>query len=404
MNLEALIASANEQGASDLHLEPGLPAAARVRGALCMLGGPLAARALFDIAKSVIGPEHWPRFVERRSFDLSKSIGGVRCRINVLQTSRGVGLAIRLLSSFQATIEKLNLHPGLQRLVAARNGLILASGPTGCGKSSTMAALIQEINVSDARHVITIESPIEYLFRPRLAYIRQREVGRDTPSFEQGLLDALREDPDVLMVGEMRDPETMRLTLSASETGHLVLATVHSSTCAEALQRVVSAFPSEIQSGVSSQLADCLVAVISQRLRFRPDLNIRVPECEILMATHAVKNFIRNRDFFKIVSALETGADHGMWSFERYRAWLETRTKWSIPDQVPEPPDSEPVEGEALRATIAPAPSGSKSPISPKRITPSPQVPAMKEGERIEIEPVEEGGFGKILKRPGQKP
>jgi len=156
MNLEALIASANEQGASDLHLEPGLPAAARVRGALCMLGGPLTARALFDIAKSVIGPEHWPRFLERRSFDLSKSIGGVRCRINVLQTSRGVGLAIRLLSSFQATIEKLHLHPGLQRLVAARNGLILASGPTGCGKSSTMAALIQEINVSATRHVITI--------------------------------------------------------------------------------------------------------------------------------------------------------------------------------------------------------------------------------------------------------
>src|SRR5205823_13775478 len=140
----------------------------------------------------------------------------------------------------------------------------------------------------DTRHIVTIESPIEYLLRPHKAYIGQREVGRDTPSFEQALLDALREDPDVLMVGEMRDPETMRLTLSASETGHLVLATVHSSTCADACQRVVSAFPAEIQNSVAAQLADCLIGIISQRLRFRPELNIRVPECEILMATHAV--------------------------------------------------------------------------------------------------------------------
>ena len=149
--------------------------------------------------------------------------------------SRGVGLAIRLLSSFQATVEKLNLHPDLKKLVKNTHGLILVSGPTGSGKSSTLAALIQEINLTETRHIVTVESPIEYTFRPRRAFIRQREVGRDTPSFEQALLDALREDPDVLMVGEMRDPETMRLTLSASETGHLVLATVHSSSCAEAI-------------------------------------------------------------------------------------------------------------------------------------------------------------------------
>src|SRR2546430_4009145 len=129
-----------------------------------------------------------------------------------------------------------------------RNGLILVSGPTGSGKSSTLAALIQEINLTEARHIVTIESPIEYTLRPRQAYIRQREVGRDTPSFEQALLDSLHEDPDVLMVGEMRESETMRLTLNAAETGHLVMTTVHSSTCAEALQRVVAAFPSEIQN------------------------------------------------------------------------------------------------------------------------------------------------------------
>src|SRR5437763_11891356 len=172
-----------------------------------------------------------------------------------------------------------------------------------------MAALIQEINQTQSRHIITVEQPIEYQIRPQLSFVRQREVGRDTPTFEQALLDSLREDPDVLMVGEMREPETMRLTLNASETGHLVMATIHSSSAAEALQRVVSAFPSEIQSSVSAQLADSLVAVVSQRLRFRPELNIRVPECEILMVTHAVKNFIRNRDFFKIISAVETGGE-----------------------------------------------------------------------------------------------
>ncbi len=212
--------------------------------------------------------------------------------------------------------------------------------------------------------------------------IRQREVGRDTPSFEQALLDALREDPDVLMVGEMRDPETMRLTLSASETGHLVLATVHSSTCAEALQRVASAFPAEIQSAVCAQLADCLVAVISQRLRFREDLNIRVPECEILMATHAVKNFIRTREFFKIVSALETGAEHGMWTFQRYAKWLESRTNFFVPGQDAEPPDND------VRRATRPAASRARS-----------AVPARAKRDRIEIEPGETD-FGKILKRP----
>jgi twitching motility protein PilT len=391
MELESLIETAAGNGASDLHLEAGMPAAVRARGALRVASEPIAPKMLMEAARILIGESQWPVFLERRSFDLSKTIRGVRCRINVLQTSRGVGLAIRLLSSFQATVEKLNLHPDLKKLLKNSHGLILISGPTGSGKSSTLAALIQEINLTETRHIVTVESPIEYTFRPRRAYIRQREVGRDTPSFEQALLDALREDPDVLMVGEMRDPETMRLTLSASETGHLVLATVHSSTCTEALQRVASAFPAEIQSAVCAQLSDCLVAVISQRLRFRQDLNISVPECEILMATHAVKNFIRTREFFKIISAIETGADHGMWTFQRYAKWLETRTNFFIPGQNTEPPDSEPAESFPV---AAPLPNAAKSPKPEKKS----QTPAVRESGRIEIEPVE-GEFGKILRK-----
>src|SRR5258708_7642304 len=166
MDLDSLVGLAATNGASDLHLEAGLPAALRVRGSLRTTGDPLPPKLLLEFAREVIGEEQWPHFLEQRSWDLSKTIQGVRCRINVLQTSRGVGFAIRLLSSFQATLEKLNLHPDIKKLIVPTNGLILVSGPTGSGKSSTLAALIQEINLADARHIVTIESPIEYTFRP----------------------------------------------------------------------------------------------------------------------------------------------------------------------------------------------------------------------------------------------
>ena len=394
MNLESLIAAANQQGASDLHLEPGLPAAMRVRGALRTFGEPLAGKLLLEFARVVITGDAWPHFVERRSVDFSRTLGGVRCRINVMHTSRGIGFAVRLLASFQASIERLNLHPDLKQLVTQPNGLLLISGATGSGKSSTLAALIQEINLTEARHILTIESPIEHVFRSRRAYIRQREVGRDTPSFEQGLLDALREDPDVLMVGEMREPETMRLTLNAAETGHLVLATVHSGTCAEALQRVVLAFPSEIQNNIAAQLADSLIAVVCQRLRFRPELNLRLPECEILRSTHPVKNFIRNRDFFKLPQALETGSDHGMWSFERYKSWMSKRANWHVPSAQDEAPDREElaVGEEALPATAIPARAAIMSP------RPAPATNLKRPDGPIEIEPVE-GGMDELIKR-----
>ena len=218
-------------------------------------------------------------------------------------------------------------------------------------------------------------------------------MGRDTPSFEQALLDALREDPDVLMVGEMRDPQTMRLTLNAAETGHLVMATVHSSSCTEALQRVVGAFPAEIQNSIAGQLADSLVAVVTQRLRFRPDLNIRVPECEILMPTIAVKTFIRNREFFKINQVMETGAESGMWTFSRYQTWLGKRTSWHLPSATDEAPDSEPAEAKQLLAT--------GTPTTTKRETSAAPGAAAAGGSparAIEIEPTE-GGMGEVLRK-----
>ena len=390
MELPALIAASRRLGASDLHLEAGLPAAIRVRGTLRTHGEPLTAASLRAAAQWLIGETHWPDFLRQRSYDLSRTIEGVRCRVNILHTARGIGLAIRLLASFQATIEKLNLHPDLKKFVNHTHGLVLVCGPTGSGKSSTLAALIQEVNLTETRHIITIESPIEYSFKPHRSYIRQREVGRDTPSFEQALLDALREDPEVLMVGEMRDPETMRLTLNASETGHLVFATVHSSTCAEALQRIVAAFPSEIQLGICAQLADSLVAVVAQRLKFRPDLNIRIPECEILTMNNPVKAHIRNREFFKIVSSMETGAEHGMWTLQRYRSWIEKRTNWFLGDAQPATVESEPEESAGGQASL-PIP---QTPTKPTIVHRSGSSTG-----RIEIEPLE-SDFGKILKRP----
>jgi twitching motility protein PilT len=392
MNLRSLIALAKNEGASDLHLEPGLAPVLRVRSNLRSVGEPLAPGLSLEWAREIIGPDHWPQFLERRSFDLSRTIEGLRCRLNIFQTARGVGFAVRLLPAFQPTIEALNLHPDLKNLVNHSHGLVLISGPTGSGKSTTLAALIQTINLSQARHIVTIENPIEFTFRPRRAFIRQREVGRDTPSFEQALLDSLREDPDVLMVGEMRDPETMRLTLSAAETGHLVLATVHSSNCAEALQRVVGAFPPEIQNNVAAQLADCLIGAVSQRLQFRPGLNMCVPECELLMASLPIKNYIRNRDFFKIISTLETGAEAGMWTFQRYRSWLDKRANFHLPQREVETEDEAPdASTEKPLPALAPATPQTARPAAVAHSGPA-------EPGRIEIEPTEI--FDKILKRP----
>lgn len=360
MALESWIAMAKQQGASDLHVEAGMPLTLRIRGTLQMIGQPVTTQQTLQIAKKLLSAEQWAFFIQRRSYDFSKTIDRVRCRINVLQSSRGVGLAIRLLSSFEATLEKLNLHPDLIHLLDHHHGLVLVSGPTGSGKSTTIAAFVQELNLRESLHIVTVENPIEYMFRPKRSLIRQREVGRDTPSFEQALLDAMREDPDVLVVGEMREPQTMRLTLNAAETGHLVFSTLHSSTAAEALQRIVSAFPAEIQSNVCAQLADCLLAVVCQRLLYRDDLKMLVPECEILTANQAVRSMVRQGNFSRLASAIETGGEDRMWTFDRYRRWLERRTQWFVSSRTEEQYHADPSDEIAtdllppLRATTFP--------------------------------------------------
>jgi twitching motility protein PilT len=365
MVLDPLVRLARERGASDLHLEPGLPAALRVQGRLEVTGEPQPPEALLRAAKELLQGEDWETFVARRSADVGRSLQGVRCRINVFCTSRGVGFAIRLLAPFQASIDRLNLHPDLKRFVQARHGLVLVSGPTGSGKSSTLAAMVEEVNRTERRHVVTVESPIEFGLVPKLAFIRQREVGRDTPSFDQALRDALREDSDLLVVGEVREPEAMRLTLSAAETGHLVLTTLHSSTVGDALARVVAAFPAEIQPGVCAQLADSLVAVICQRMRWWPARQASAPECEILVATTQARAMVRQGQFFKLSTALETGGHEGCWTFARYREWMERRTDWSAWPAAPAE-GSEDLAAEVPLAAAPPRPPAPRPAAAPR--------------------------------------
>ncbi|TNF30951.1 MAG: type IV pili twitching motility protein PilT [Deltaproteobacteria bacterium] len=362
--LDKLVLAARRQQASDLHLEPGLPATLRVHGRLVQVGEPVPAKALLAAARTVIPADLWPDFVARRSFDAARVIAGVPCRVNVLQSARGVGMAVRLLATRVPTLAELNLHPDLADLVRHRHGLVLVSGATGSGKSTTLAALVQTINLERPAHVISIEQPIEYTLRPARAFIRQREVGRDTPSFEQALLDALREDPDVIVVGEMRTREVMQLTLGAAETGHLVLATLHGGTPAEALQRMITAFPAEIQSAVRAQLADSLVAVVCQSLEHRRDWPVRVPECEILVANHAVRANLRDGQLFKLPGVIDTGAEHGMWSRARYRGWLDDRRHFHVPSARDEAPVEEPEAAASLQLLPPLEPEGGE-PVAP---------------------------------------
>jgi twitching motility protein PilT len=304
---------------------------ARIRGQLSVIGPPVAGAQVVQAARQLLGSEGWPQFLTRGSADLSRTLAGVRCRINIFQTLRGVAMAIRLLSSFQNNIRACNLHPDLKKLTEATTGLIVLSGPTGSGKSTTLAALVEEINAASARNIIAIESPIEYLFANRRSFIRQREVPTHSPSYEQALVDALRENPDVLVIGEMRTPEVMRLTLNAAETGHLVVATMHSATCAEALTRMCMSFPAEIQGSIRSQLADCFVGLVCQRLDFLSEFRLRVPVCEILLPSAASKGTIRGGQFSQIANVLQTGGEAGMWNFDRYQRWIAQKKDWVPP-------------------------------------------------------------------------
>jgi twitching motility protein PilT len=345
MNFSEWIRKACELGASDLHAEADAPVIVRVRGKLQPLGETSSASDLQRMGEELLGAQGWAGLSSRGSADTTLEVAGTRCRINLFRTVRGIAVAVRLLAPSVKDLRSCNLHPDLRRLTEATTGLVIISGPTGSGKSTTLAALIEEINATQARNIITLESPLEYLHTNRRSFIRQREIPTHSPSFEQAITDALRENPDVLVISEIRTPEVMRLTLNAAETGHLVLATLHSATCAEALTRVCMSFPAEIQGSIRAQVADCLVGVLCQRLDFLSTRQLLVPRCELLLGSTSAKGTIRAGTFSHLANVIQSGGEEGMWSFDRYGRWIEQRTDWVRPG-APSPTADRPLGGE----------------------------------------------------------
>jgi twitching motility protein PilT len=403
MSLKTWVQKGRELGASDIHLEAGTVPVARVRGQLLPIGDALPPAHLEQISQSLLGAEGWDGFVARGSADVSLAVSGIRCRINVYRTIRGLAIAIRLLTPSVNGLRACNLHPDLRKLVDATTGLVVVSGPTGSGKSTTLAALIEEVNTARARNIITLESPLEYVFSNRRSFIRQREIPTHSPSFEQAIVDALRENPDVLVIGEMRTPEVIRLTLNAAETGHLVLATLHSATCSEALSRICMSFPAEIQGSIRSQLADCLVGVVCQRLEFLETYELRVPRCEILTANTAAKGTIRSGQLSQIANVIQAGGEDGMWTFDRYQRWMEQKKDWirAMPSAAAEEERDSPIPppGASLSRVSAPRAAAPKS-TAPKRppASSSPTAAPPSEGP-IEISIEEDVDLAELAKQ-----
>lgn len=335
MTFDEIVRSALQMRATDIHMEPNLPIMFRVNGSLKKTHSIMGEAALKSIASRLLPLDDWDQFEKRGSYDLTRMVSGVQCRVNVLRSDRGIGFAIRLLLTATNTLRSCNLHPQLAEFLQRDSGLILLSGPTGSGKSTTLSAMLEEINLKSSKHIITLESPIEYRIAPKKSIIRQREVGQHTPSYEQGLMDCLREDPDVIVVGEMRDSESMRWTLNAAETGHLVIATMHSANAGDAVYRMMMSFPPERQSTVLSQLGDCLIAIVSQKMTYREQPGILVPSLEIMVGSHATRNAIRKGEVTKLQSMLQSGGQDGNWTFERYQMWLDAKSDWMMPEAPP---------------------------------------------------------------------
>jgi twitching motility protein PilT len=372
MSLKDWIQKGRELGASDLHLETGTPVVFRIRGELTAFGEPVGGGRLSELSQEVLGADAWNRFLERGSADVSMVAGGLRCRVSLFRTIRGIALAVRLLAPVVSDLRSCNLHPDLRKLIEATSGLAVISGPTGSGKSTTLAALIEEINTSRARNIITLEAPLEYVFTNRKSFIRQREIPTHSATFEQAIVDALRENPDVLVVGEMRTPEVIRLTLNAAETGHLVLATMHSATCAEALNRICMSFPAEIQGSIRAQLADALVGVVCQRLEFLGPVQLRVPKCEILFGSSAAKGTIRSAQMSQIANVILSGGEDGMWTFDRYQRWMEQKSDWVRPAARAAGAET----SKFVSTPKAPAPSGPSSRASAPNTAAASTAPA----------------------------
>ena len=313
-----------KEKASDLHVSLNHPPALRIDGNLVPLVKHKAmdASSIEALVFSLLNEEQKARLFTEKDVDVSYDFEGkARFRINVFFQQGSLSLAARLIPSHIKTIEELNLPEVLHEFTRANQGFVIVTGPSGHGKSTTLAALVDEINNSRSDHIITIEDPIEYVFKDDKAIVDQREVNQDTLSFPRALRATFRQDPDVIMVGEMRDPETMATAITAAETGHLVFATLHTNSAAQTVHRIVDSFPGDQQGQVRAQLSSSLLGVVAQRLvpRIKGGL---IPACEILLTNPAVGNLIRENKIHEIPLVIETSAELGMISLNRSLANL----------------------------------------------------------------------------------
>ncbi|HUH56953.1 MAG TPA: type IV pilus twitching motility protein PilT [Pseudomonadales bacterium] len=318
MDITELLAFSAKQGASDLHLSAGLPPMIRVDGDIRRINLPsLEHKEVHRLVYDIMNDKQRKDFEEYLETDFSFEVPGVaRFRVNAFNHNRGAGGVFRTIPSTVLTMEQLGLGQVFRDLSDLNRGLVLVTGPTGSGKSTTLAAMVDYVNENKYNHILTVEDPIEFVHESKKSLVNQREVHRDTLGFNEALRSALREDPDVILVGELRDLETIRLALTAAETGHLVFGTLHTSSAAKTIDRIVDVFPAEEKSMVRSMLSESLQGVISQTL-LKKKGGGRVAAHEIMVGTPAIRNLIREDKIAQMYSAIQTGSSYGMQTLDQ---------------------------------------------------------------------------------------
>lgn len=319
MDIKELFNTAVSEGASDLHLVVGLKPSLRIEGELSYLEeeNEVKAKEMETMVFSIISAAQKTQLIEERDLDFGMEIDGFRFRINIHYERGNLGLVARVISDKMPTLEEIHMPKIVYNLLDLKQGLILVTGPTGCGKSTTLAAMVDYINQNRFCNIITFEDPIEYIFEPKTSIIIQRQLGSDMNTFSAGLKHALRQDPNVIMVGEMRDLETIATTITLAETGHLVLATLHTYNASQTIDRIIDIFPPHQQSQVRMQLSMTLAGIISQRLIPSTSGKGRIATREILLNTPAVSNIIRENKIAQLKTVIETSSKQGMISLDQ---------------------------------------------------------------------------------------
>ena len=346
MDITQLLAFSVKNKASDLHLSSGLPPMIRVHGDVRRINvEPLEHKQVHEMVYDIMNDSQRKHYEETLECDFSFEIQGLaRFRVNAFNQNRGAGAVFRTIPSKILTLEQLNAPKVFQDLALKPRGLVLVTGPTGSGKSTTLAGMVNHLNETEYGHILTVEDPIEFVHESKKCLINQREVGPHTMSFANALRSALREDPDAILVGEMRDLETIRLALTAAETGHLVFGTLHTSSAAKTIDRVVDVFPAAEKDMVRAMLSESLQAVISQTLCKTKDGQGRVAAHEIMVGTAAIRNLIRENKIAQMYSAIQTGNSQGMQTLDQNLADLvrrnvispaEARAKAKFPENFP---------------------------------------------------------------------